>query len=140
MLPSSSLHTADGGRKILRNVGVVPHHYTASHNPEDVDLNLHHRENHKSAIKSVSFQLKLNGQDSIIMITLFLWTLLIQFRLLVREVVGSTWKMKYELVARGQQLYRTAVWEVQMVVVVIYNVHSDQPLACCSNWNVMYST
>jgi hypothetical protein len=37
----------DGGNKVIRNVGILPHHYTVSHNLEDRDLNVHRRENLK---------------------------------------------------------------------------------------------
>jgi len=32
----------DGGSKVLRNVGIL-----GGHDPEDIDLDLHHCENHK---------------------------------------------------------------------------------------------
>jgi len=34
MLPLSSFHPEDGGSKVLRNVGIRPHHFTRSHKPE----------------------------------------------------------------------------------------------------------
>jgi hypothetical protein len=33
------LQGEDGGSVVLRNVGVLPHHYTGSHNPKYCDLN-----------------------------------------------------------------------------------------------------
>jgi len=34
-----SLHPEDGDNNVLRNVGILPRHYTC-HNPEDVDMKL----------------------------------------------------------------------------------------------------
>jgi len=38
------LHCEDGGSMGLRNIGILPYHYMES---EDLDLNLHSRENFK---------------------------------------------------------------------------------------------
>jgi hypothetical protein len=56
------LHIEDGGSMDLRNVGILPQHYTAPqprrwrqhgqrrHRPRDLNLNRHRRENLKSHI------------------------------------------------------------------------------------------
>jgi hypothetical protein len=50
------LHSEDGGGKVLRNVGILPQDYTVSQ--EELDLNLHRRENLKSSCLCNA----LNGQ------------------------------------------------------------------------------
>jgi hypothetical protein len=41
-------HPEDGGSKLLRNVGILPQHYTHVTTVQDLDLKLHRRENLKS--------------------------------------------------------------------------------------------
>jgi hypothetical protein len=41
-----NIRTEDGGRKVIRNVGILPQHYTVSQ-PEDRDFSLHRRGNCK---------------------------------------------------------------------------------------------
>jgi hypothetical protein len=41
----------DGGSMDLRNVGILPQHYTRRYNPEDHDLKFHRHEYFKSSIK-----------------------------------------------------------------------------------------
>jgi hypothetical protein len=47
MLSTPSPQLEDGGSMDLRSVGILPQHYKL-HNPEELDLSFHRRENLKS--------------------------------------------------------------------------------------------
>jgi hypothetical protein len=49
----------DGGSEVLRIFGILPHHNTQRHNPEDHDLSLHLREKPQISYNNLKFQRKI---------------------------------------------------------------------------------
>jgi hypothetical protein len=62
---NAALQPEDGGSKVLRNVDILPHVTTWRHNPQDLHLNIHGREN------KISFKSDINQRTLLLIASIW---------------------------------------------------------------------